>query len=207
MGIRYVVVPEQVAPAPFSSEPRPTPPGFKATLDAQLDLQPLDEPAGLTVYRNQAFVPERAALPPGSAPPPGVGIAAAADLDLSQATTALPRSSGELRWTGPVQDNTYLLFAAAHSPRWQLTVDGQTIPSDKPFGWALGYPIQAGGKAALHFRTPPQRYLLLVIEVLAWLAALRAIVRVRLTPGPARSEPLADWDPDPLPGTDPGGAA
>ena len=62
MGIRYVVVVQRLAPAPFATRHLPAPRGFVATLDAQLDLEPLDVPAGLTVYRNHAAFPVRAAI-------------------------------------------------------------------------------------------------------------------------------------------------
>ena len=44
-------------------EPIPVPASLSATLAGQLDLEPLDAPAGLTVYRNQAAPPMRSELP------------------------------------------------------------------------------------------------------------------------------------------------
>jgi hypothetical protein len=181
MGVRYVVLPERLAPAPFGTEHRPAPRGFKATLDAQLDLQPLDVPAGLAVYRNEAAAPARASVPSASAPPVGGGIADAASLDLSGAKAVLPRSAGYLRWQGPLAGDSYVLFSTASSKRWELAVDGQAVAPDKAFGWAMGFPVPQGGQATLHFRTPPLRYGMLVAELIAWLLALRALLRIRLT--------------------------
>jgi hypothetical protein len=209
MAIRYVVVPQRLAPAPFGHERRGTPPGFITTLDAQLDLQPLDVPAGLTVYENEAFAPERAGLPLASAPTEATGIEDATALDLSKATPLLPRSGGALRWTGSIPDETYLLFSTASSSGWQLHVDGQHVPAEKAFGWAMGFPVPVGGKAALHYRTPPQRYLLLLVELVAWLVALRALLRIRLTRSPVLPDPDDRWEPQeppgpaPTPGPDP----
>ena len=74
MGVRYVVVTEQLAPAPFSDEPIPVPGPLAATLAGQLDLEPLDVPAGLTVYRNQAALPHARRAPrPRSRCRPGAG--------------------------------------------------------------------------------------------------------------------------------------
>jgi GT2 family glycosyltransferase len=180
MGIRYVVVPERLAPAPFANDPRPTPRGFRATLDAQLDLEPLDVPAGLSVYRNQAAFPARADLPLEDGAPPSGGISATAALDLSDAPGVLPDETSHLRWRGDVPDDAYVFVSAAHSERWQLVVDGREADLDKPFGWALGFPVEDGGEGTLRFRTPPLRYALLAAQALAWLLALRALLRVRV---------------------------
>jgi hypothetical protein len=180
MGVRYVIVPERLAPAPFADDPRPTPRGFRATLDAQLDLEPLDVPAGLAVYRNQASFPARADLPFEDGEAPSGGISATASLDLSDAPSVLPEETSHLRWRGEVPDDAYVFVSAAHSERWQLAVDGRAADLEKPFGWALGFPVDDGGEGTLRFRTPPLRYALLAAQALAWLLALRALLRVRV---------------------------
>jgi hypothetical protein len=189
MGIRYLVVTQRLAPAPFSTEVRPTPRGFLATLDAQLDLEPLDVPAGLVVYRNQAAFPVRAALPLDPPPPIDGGIADAADTDLSAAEPVLTREAGHLTWKGEVGSQRQVLVSEASSDRWQLRVDGRTIDSDKSFGWATGYVVEDGGPATLRYRTPIIRYAMLLVQALVWLVALRALVRIRLTRPPATQRP------------------
>jgi GT2 family glycosyltransferase len=182
MGIRYVIVPEQLAPAPFSSDRLPIPGELAATLDAQLDLAPLDVPAGVTVYRNQAFYPTRAAVPAADAPPSDGGIAAAAGIDLSSLGPALPDAHGKLRWSGPVSADTTLLFSSAHSNRWELSVDGQAMHHTKPYGWANGFDVTTSGEATLSFSTPPVRYGMLALQALVWLWACRRLLRARLNP-------------------------
>src|SRR3546814_7259592 len=85
MGVRYIVVPERLAPAPFAFESLPIPRAYTATLAAQLDLVPLDVPAGLSVFRNAAFLPTRAAVPADVALPEGGGIATPVDLEPGEA--------------------------------------------------------------------------------------------------------------------------
>jgi GT2 family glycosyltransferase len=202
MGVRYVVVAERRAPAPFAADALPTPRGFRATLDAQLDLEPLDVPAGLSVYRNQAAFPMRAALTGGQEPPTTGGIGATASVDLSDAQAVLRDRGGHLRWRGAVPDDAYVLASVAHSERWQLEVDGRAAELEKPFGWSVGFPVGSGGDATLRFRTPPLRYGLLALQAVAWLLALRALLRVRLAtagrpldPGPeARGGHVLDDD-------------
>jgi hypothetical protein len=185
MGIRYVVVPEQLAPAPFATDALPLPADLSSTLDAQLDLEPLDVPAGLTVFRNQAFYPTRAAVAPDSAPPTDAGISAAARRDLSAATEVLPDTDGFLQWSGPLDDDVTVLLSAAYSDRWKLSVDGRTAAHTKPYRWGNAFQVPAGGDATLQFQTPPLRYGLLLAQALAWLWVLRRLVRRRDAPAPA----------------------
>jgi GT2 family glycosyltransferase len=182
MGVRYVIVPEQLAPAPFADDPLPLPAGLSATLDAQLDLEPLDVPAGLRVYRNQAFFPTRAVVQSDATPTTDGGIAAAAGLDLSGLAAALPDEEGNLHWSGDAAAGTTVLLSAAHSDRWELTVDGAQARQTKPFGWANAFEVPADGEASLQFRTPPVRYAALALQAIAWLWVVRRVVRARLNP-------------------------
>ncbi len=188
MGVRYVVVPERLAPAPFATDPLPVPGRLTSTLAAQLDLEPLDVPAGLTVFRNQAFLPMRAAVPASADLPTTGGIAAALGLDLSDTPAVLPDVDGRLRWSGPVADDTTLLLSASSSDRWELDVDGSSIDAIKPFGWATGFAVGDGGDARLRFRTSPLRYGVLALQAVAWLWVIRVLVRLRRDPG-RRKEP------------------
>lgn len=181
MAVAYVVVPERVAPAPFASDGVPIPDGLMVTLDAQLDLEPLDVPAGLRVFRNEAFYGARASVPASDAPASDGGVSGTAGLDLATVERVLPEERGHLRWSGPVDDASVVLFSASHSDRWQLSVGGRSAPVTKPYGWAMGFDVPDGGDATLRFRTPPLRYALLAAQALGWLIALRALLRIRLT--------------------------
>jgi GT2 family glycosyltransferase len=182
MGVRYVIVPEQLAPAPFATDALPLPAGLSVTLDAQLDLEPLDVPAGLRVYRNQAFFPTRAATPTASAPPVDQGISVASTLDLSGLPEVLPDQEDNLHWAGRVEDGTTVLFSAAHSDGWRLTVDGERAEQTKPFGWANGFEVPEGGNASLRFETPIIRYGALALQAIAWVWAWRRLLRARMNP-------------------------
>ena len=184
------------SPPPRSPRrPGPRRGASSTTLDAQLDLEPLDVPAGLRVYRNQAFFPMLSATSLEDPPPTDGGIAAAAELDLSDTPAVLTDEAGHLRWKGPVPDDAYVMAAASNSKRWQLVVDGEAAELEKPFGWSMGFPVTDGGDATLRFRTPPLRYGLLAAQALAWLLALRAVVRIRLTAPTLRDDRLeaVDW--------------
>ena len=182
MGVRYIVAPERLAPAPFGTEVRPLPAGLRATLDAQLDLEPIDVPAGLNVFRNQAYFPTRAVVSGVNTPPETGGIAAAIGIDLHRARLALPDRHGRLEWSGPTEADSTVLLSAAHSDRWELDVDGQTVDQTKPFGWANGFTVTEAGEGTLRFNTPVLRYLALLLQILAWLWVARTLLRVRMDP-------------------------
>ncbi|MEX2293804.1 MAG: glycosyltransferase family 2 protein [Acidimicrobiales bacterium] len=188
MGVRYIVVPERLAPAPFASDALPIPEALADTLDGQLDLEPLDLPAGVLVFRNQAFYPMRAQITTAKAPPAAAGVVAAAGVDLSGLGALLPKDAGTFRWSGPVQPDKTLLWAAAHSDRWTLSVDGRSMAHTKPYGWANGFDVTSAGDATLRYATSPVRYGLLLLQVLAWLWVGRRLLRSRLNPARAAEE-------------------
>ncbi|MGH9276210.1 MAG: hypothetical protein ACRDZU_16320, partial [Acidimicrobiales bacterium] len=186
MGVRYIVAPERLAPAPFGTEERPLPAGLRATLDAQLDLEPIDVPAGLTVFRNQAYFPTRAVVSAANTPPDQGGIAAAIGIDLSRARLALPDRDGHLEWSGSTEADSTVLLSAAHSGRWELVVDGRAAHQTKPFGWANGFTVTDAGHGTLRFKAPVLRYVALLLQILAWLWVARILLRARMDPA-ARS--------------------
>jgi hypothetical protein len=177
MGVRYVVVPERLAPDPFAKERLPLDDEVVSTLDAQLDLEPLDVPAGLNVWRNQAFTPTRAAFNGDAVPDTTGGIAGAASLDLADGEEVLTDPDGPLGWSGTVPDDATVLFSAGHSRRWTLEVDGREATHQKSFGWANRFEVTDGGSATLHYRTAPTRYLFIVGQGLVWLWALRQLLK------------------------------
>jgi hypothetical protein len=175
MGVRYIVVPDRLAPAPFAAADLPVAADLLTTLDAQLDLEPLDVPAGLHVYRNQAVAPIRSAY--ASAPDTSGGISGAASLDLTGARAVLPDEDGALSWSGPLEAGATVLFAAAHSDHWTLTVDGDEVEHTKSFDWANQFTATDGGEGHLHYATPVLRYGLVAAQALVWLVALRQLVK------------------------------
>ena len=175
--------------SPPSRVPRPR--GFVATLDAQLDLEPLDVPAGLTVYRNQAAFPMLAALPADPPPPIDGGISDAAHIDLSSRRGRAPRRGrppalvgrGAEQQRGPLRRGPLRPLAArGRRPRAAPTASRSAGPPATV--------VDEGGQATFRYRTaadPLRRSSL--VQALAWLWALRALVRIRLAPA-CRPPPL-----------------
>ena len=68
-----------------------------------------------------------------------------------------------------------MYLATASSDRWSLSVDGQSAPRSKAFGWANSFEVPASGNGSLGFSTPVSRYGLLAIQIAMWAAAIWAL--------------------------------
>jgi hypothetical protein len=180
MGVKYVIVPERLAPSPFEADVQPVPPDLKAVLAGQLDLKQIDLDEAVTVYRNEAAIPTRAAVPPGTGD--GVGLGDTVRLDLHGAPAVLPRERGYQSFSGDLDGGTRVLLSASASSGWRLRVDGQTAPRSKVFEWANAFDVADGGSATLRYRTPLLRYAFLALQVLLWVLALGKLLRMRLGP-------------------------
>ncbi|MGE3620124.1 MAG: glycosyltransferase [Acidimicrobiia bacterium] len=183
MAVRYVVVVERLAPAPWTTQDVAIPEGLAATLEAQLDLRHLDVPAGLQVYENEAYVSALALAPDGAAAE-ATSLTDALALDVSGAVPVLPDETGAFRWEGDLRPG-YLLASQGASGRWRLEVAGEAAERDETFGWANGFAVESPGPAVLSYRTPVLRYVLLGIQVLLWLAVGRHLLKGRFGPPPA----------------------
>ncbi len=177
MAIRYLMVPDRIAPPPFDRDVRPPTPKLIAALSEQLDLEQVPVSNGLTVYRNRAWVASRAVLPETDAPRRTFTDAIADDL--SAGKPALTSESGPTSAHGVIPAPGSLLVASASSPRWQVKFDGKSAPRSVLFGWANGFRVTPSSHGSLSYRTPIERTLALIGQVALWLVVLIALVRYR----------------------------
>ena len=176
MAVRYVVMPSRATPGD-APPPHASLTDLQATLARQVDLGRVSTDAALTVYENAAWVPARAAL--GEKAVPEGGLRAAAVARLEGATPALPNGTGPYRFSGPVADHSELLVAEGPSPRWELTVDGRSVPRRGAFGVANLYTITGEGEGVLRHRSSPLRLLIVLVFAVAWIAVAAVLVRRR----------------------------
>ncbi|HEX9995400.1 MAG TPA: hypothetical protein VGB14_20945, partial [Acidimicrobiales bacterium] len=184
-AVRYVVVPQRLAPVPVDSPERPAPAALARILGAQLDLEERRLNDAVLVYENVAALPARAALPAGSVPAGG-GLAATASSALPDAEPVLPGAGGFADFAGDVPGDRDVLWSAAFSDRWRL--DGAGAEHRRAFGWANAWSSGDGGAATLSYATPPVRHVLLTVQVLLWLVAVQFVLvgrrRRRRAPDP-----------------------
>lgn len=186
MGIRYVVVPLGPAPAPWADERLPRPDDLLAALDAQLDLSTVDLPAGVVVYRNNAWGPTRAQLPPGTAVPDGgERLVDGRFPAVEGAPVALPDGDGYQRAAGEVPAGVVYLAEASAEP-WRLSVDGVDIPRQDALGWSNAFVVERAGRGDLRFVTPASRRFWLAGQAALWVLAVVYLLRVRVVTDEAR---------------------
>jgi len=179
MGVRYIVV--AGASAPGSDDNRPLPADVERSLAEQLDLQEVLADPHLHVYRNLSWAPIRAELKGAAvnAASQSPFFDAAAATDLTGSAPLLTDHSGYAGAKGHVNAGSTAYLAEASSPNWSLTVDGRAAPRSKAFGWANQFRVDQAGTATLHFDTPLSRYVMLLIQIALWTAAIRLLLRWR----------------------------
>ena len=139
MGVRYVIVADQLAPAPFGGPNLPADPALDDLLAGQLDLEEVDVNSALRVYRNSAWIPLATEL--------GTQADVEEPADLDPAAIGPPlRPEGVNSYAGPVAGDTAVHLGQAVSPQWQLEVG-------RPAGRAggrlrLGQPVPDRGRRA-----------------------------------------------------------
>ncbi|MEZ5236802.1 MAG: glycosyltransferase family 2 protein [Acidimicrobiales bacterium] len=206
LGVRYVVVVDQLAPAPYDSRRAPAAEWLDATLASQLDLAEVELNGAVRVYRNTAWWPLTMALPAAEAIGPD-GVAAPLP-DPGSVGPAL-RQTGLRRYEGELDGDTVLRFAAAATGSWRLEVDGRTASATEADG-VTTFTVEQGGAAVLSSSASPLRMALLAAQVLAWLGlvvlsrrtagareAVAAAATLDQVAAAHRDEPFSWADPDP----------
>ena len=154
LGVRYVVLLHRLAPAPFVSEDdaRPVPADVGAAIRNQLDLELVEGTnSAVDMFVNTAWVPMRAAYPPGF----DTGIEDIADLESRPlAAGAALFSTGGPPWTAEVGEGVEILVSHTPRPGWELTVDGETAPRREALSWTRAYRPTSSGEAQLSYSSP-----------------------------------------------------
>jgi GT2 family glycosyltransferase len=182
-GVRYVALLTSLAPE-INGEQNPTeypvPADVSPALTRQLDLSPVLSGTGITVYLNSDWLPQRAAVPAGTAVPdavqpdplagsPGSGA-------VPGAVPVLPGGGASRAYTGPLVPGS-VLAAMAPAGRWNLSgPSGTAAPRSASFGWAARYQVVASGPATLRFDGGLVAPLSFAVSIVTWLAALALLL-------------------------------
>jgi GT2 family glycosyltransferase len=173
MAVKYVVVPERLAPGRVSAPSTPIPTVVSRALAAQIDLRLVPSDPSVTVYENTAWGPGRALVrsevSERSSPQ---GIDRSADRPLLE-----PQKS-PVRFGGAVPDDATVFLSESPSG-WGLSVAGDEVGRAEAFGWASSFAVADGGEGTLRFPTSPLRYVALALELLLWAVAVALLSRGR----------------------------
>ncbi|CAN5911684.1 glycosyltransferase [soil metagenome] len=189
MGVRYIVVPTQLAPSSDPDE-HPAPAELLEVLTQQLDLERVPVRDGLVVYRNPQWVPRRAVLP--SLEGDRTDFTEAVADDLSDAEAALVDSDaadGAVGARGDVPVNGDLFAASTHDPDWELDIAGVPMAQTEGYGWGNQFTATRTGPGELRYDVPFTRHLATGGQAGLW--ALVVVVRRRARNAERRPTPLS----------------
>jgi hypothetical protein len=176
MAIRYIVVPVELATGRSNPGRYPAPPQLTRALVSQIDLRLLPSDPGVAVYENTSWGPGREVLPGRLAGPVPAQLGAGADL--SGGTPVLP-GRGPTEFRGAIPNDNTVFVAEAPSSRWALSVGGSKAVRQTAFGVANAYRTGGAGHGVLRYHTPLVRYALLLLQLVLWVVAVRALLRLR----------------------------
>ncbi len=161
MGIRYVVVPERLAPSTDDTPLVPAPVALTTALDSQLDLRRLDVDDAVRVYENTSWTPVRA-LTPAAGP----------------VRPVLLDQTGIFTFEGDLANGT-VTVADAPNGGWKLAVDGTAVKAGSTNEFSSSYTISQAGPSSLVFDTPLARTAAIVGQALLWVLTILLVLRWR----------------------------
>jgi hypothetical protein len=170
MAVRYIVVVDRAAPSGKAASLGGIAPSVTAALAAQLDLKLLESDGHMLLYENAAWGPGRARLRPKDKP------AAVNPGDIADATPVLVKERSRLEFAGTLKRGDRIHFSASASERWHLRVAGDKASHRRELVWANGYVVSKTGAATLSYSTPLFRRVVVVVELLLWVLAVRTLI-------------------------------
>ena len=181
-GVRYLVLADHTAPAPFAGEVRPIPDALRRTFEAQLDLERVEGVNdAVTVYRNNSWLPVVSTVPAAvdvSESPFDAARHAVADTSPTPLLTTVAangiEASGVLS-AAQIAAHDRVLVAANTSAHWRLSVGRVESLRGDAYGWANVFSPTTDGPARLRYETPLVVRLLAVCQIVVW-----SLVLIRL---------------------------
>ena len=173
-GVRFVVVVESNAPAPFSTVSRPVDPFLSQRLTEQLDLVRREARSGATIFENEARLDVVSALPQGS-------IAARVDGDvLGGGDIALNAVTASRTYRGTVLPSE-IYVATPHDTNWSFEVDGEPLPQIR-VDWAQAYAVDTAGAGVLAHENTTSLWLASLAQLIGWVALVVVLILARRRP-------------------------
>ncbi|MDQ1381111.1 MAG: hypothetical protein QOJ71_1830 [Actinomycetota bacterium] len=191
-GVRYIAFVSRAAPksGPFGRDER----AISDALGRQLDLTLSRVDGDGVVYDNDAWIPMRALVPPGTttAPVDGKDPMAAAIRSEPDGITGVPSSAGKTSAIGPGT----LLWSEAANSHWTATADKHPLARRDAFGWTNALALDAHAAVHVHYSGSGALALARFAEIVLWLGIAvlwfttrRRRAEARPVPAEPRAEP------------------
>jgi len=175
LGVRYIVVLDRLAPAPFSTEGTPVDPVIAEAFARQLDLQRIEGiNTAMSLYVNTEWTSVRAAGSAGF----DDGRDAISDLAGAPITGTVGVLSGrDTELSGLIPEGTEIYLGQTHDTGWKLRVEGDRVGRRRSLGWADVFLPDGSGEATLDYDTPIWRQSAMALQLVALMAALGLWIR------------------------------
>ena len=164
-GVRYIAFVRRAAPSSglFGRDETAISDALARQLD--LTLSRVDD-AG-TVYDNDAWIPMRALVPPGSTAVQvdGRDPQAAAVRTETDHVVGAPATSGKTTAIGPGT----LLWSEAANPKWVASVNGQDVVRQDAFGWTNAFALDAHAPVHVRYAGTGALQLARFAEIAIWI--------------------------------------
>ncbi|BAN03170.1 hypothetical protein YM304_28560 [Ilumatobacter coccineus YM16-304] len=178
LGIRFVVVPKFDGVISTPADPLTPPLGLSDAIDEQLDVVAFPDLPTVDVYQNSAWLPTVSLLTgPTAEASTSAGDVSLVRADLTNATPAFVTSDHLSEAVDDLEVGT-LHLAVPYDSNWKLTVDGVDIEPRRAFGVTTAFDITEPGVGTLSYESPGSRSLLVGVQIVLWLLALFAAMRV-----------------------------
>jgi GT2 family glycosyltransferase len=177
-GVRYIIVVERLAPAPFGDVVEPVRPSLLARLAEQLDLERIESREGMVIYQNTAGAAVRSELAAATlATAETDSPIDAFSVDLEDSVPALSESSGHSTSRGPLAADTEMYLGSA-TGNWKLKVDDSSAVRSETFGWSSVYTYNDPGAAQLTYETPLGNKLMMGGQAALWIIGLALVAKL-----------------------------
>lgn len=192
MGVRYVILPGRLSPSSTGVTRTEALGQLTDTLAQQLDLQEVPVSDGVVVYRNTAWVSERAVLPARDGD--RTSFTDAVSDELADGQPVATRDNGAVGAIGEVPVEGDVLVSTASDANWKLRVNGVPLARSEAYGWANQFNATRVGQATLTYDTPLVRRLAVIGQVGLWGLVILVRRRSDRAEGPAPLTPPAGGD-------------
>jgi hypothetical protein len=175
IGVRYVALVSRVAPG--HGQKIPADPALGDALARQLDLSVSRIDDGAIVYANDAWIPRRAVVPTGTdvQAAPGTGLEKAARTDAGAVAEGV---GGSLHHSDDAPTGT-VLWAEAADAGWRARGGSDQLTRTAAFDWTNAFAHPELGSVGLRYRAPLTARLLILLEIVIWIAAVVVLQRTR----------------------------
>jgi hypothetical protein len=152
-------------------------PALDDALQRQLDLSVSRIDDGGIIYSNDAWIPRRAIVPPGTdvSAPAGLGLVAAARSDAGSVARGID---------GPMSDSDEVpagtvLWAEAAGGGWRASASGSTLERSAAFDWTNAFELPERASVGIEYNASLLTRLFVVLQVVLWIVAVVVWQRTR----------------------------